>query len=76
LFFLKEKKGTYERVEQHNDLDTSQNPHLHNFYRFSQDLTGCKLVAIDWTSQYPIYFFQVPANFLFLVTTIGQELGH
>jgi hypothetical protein len=59
LVFLR-KKGTYERVEQHNDLDTSQNPHLHNFYRFSQDLTGCKLVAMIG-----------PANILSLFSSAG-----
>jgi hypothetical protein len=54
---------------------TSSNPPLHNFYRFLQDLTGYKLVAmnLDW----PIsdYYFQVPANFFFIVMTTGQELG-
>jgi hypothetical protein len=51
-------------------------PPFHNFYRFFQDLTSSELVAInlDW----PIYyiFFQVPANFFFIVMTTGQELGH
>jgi hypothetical protein len=26
--------------------------------------------------QYPMFFFQVPANFFFIVMTTGQELGH
>jgi len=43
---------------------------------FFQDLTGCKLVAnnLDWPISY--FFFQVPANFFFVVMTTGQELGH
>jgi hypothetical protein len=41
-----------------------------------QDLTGCKLVAIhlDWPKSY--IFFQVPANFFFIVMTTGQELAN
>ena len=40
-----------------------------------QDLTGCKLVAIhlEWPISY--FFFQVPANFFFIVMTTSQELG-
>jgi hypothetical protein len=33
------------------------------------------LMPFIWTGQYPI-FFQVPANFFFIVMTTGQELGH
>jgi hypothetical protein len=32
------------------------------------------LLPLIWTSQ-SINFFQVPANFFFIVMTIGQELG-
>jgi hypothetical protein len=47
------------------------------FYRFSEDFTGCKLVAIhlDQPISY-IFLFQVPATFFFVVMTTGQELGH
>ena len=37
---------------------TSQNPPLHNFYRISQDLTGCKLVATHLDRHYPTFFFK------------------
>ena len=43
---------------------------------FFQDLTGCKLVAIHLDRPMSYAFFQVPANFFFLVMTIGQEHGH
>jgi hypothetical protein len=33
------------------------------------------LLPLIWTGQYPILFFQVPANFFFFVMTTGQELG-
>ena len=49
---------------------------LHNFYRFSQDLTGCKLVAINLDRPISYIFFQVPAKFFFNVMTTDQELGH
>ena len=49
---------------------------LHNFYRFSQDLTGCKLVAINLDRPISYNFFQVPAKFFFNVMTTDQELGH
>jgi hypothetical protein len=49
---------------------------LYNFNRFSQDLTGCKLVAIHLDRPISYSFFQVPANFSFIVMTTGQELGH
>jgi hypothetical protein len=38
-------------------------------------LTGCKLVAIH-LDRLISSFFQVPANFFFIVMTTGQELGH
>jgi hypothetical protein len=43
---------------------------------FFEDLTGCKLVVIhlDWLISYT--FFQVLANFFFIVMTTGQELEH
>ena len=53
-----------------------KNPPLHNFYRFFQDLTGCKLVVIHLDRPISYIFLQVPANFLFIVMTTGQELGH
>jgi hypothetical protein len=34
------------------------------------------LLPFIWTGQYPVFFFQVPANFFFIVMTTGQELGH
>ena len=49
---------------------------LHNFYRFSQDLTGCKLVAMNLDQPISFFWFQVLANFFFIVMTTGQELGH
>jgi hypothetical protein len=48
---------------------------LHNFYRFFQDLTGCKLVAISVNQPISYIFFQVPDDFFFIVMTTGQELG-
>ena len=43
---------------------------------FSQDLTGCRLVVINLDQPISYFFFQVPANFFFIVMTTGQELGH
>ena len=43
---------------------------------FLQDLTGCKLVAIHLDRPISYIFVQVPANFVFIVMTTGQELGH
>ena len=54
---------------------TSYNPPLHNFYRFFQDLTGCKLVAIYLDRPISYFFFQVPANFFFIVMTTTKNLG-
>jgi hypothetical protein len=34
------------------------------------------LLSLIWTGQYPIFFFQVPTNFFFIVMTTDQELGH
>jgi hypothetical protein len=42
---------------------------------FWQDFTGCKLVAINLDRPISYVFFQVPANFFFIVMTTGQELG-
>jgi hypothetical protein len=33
-------------------------------------------LPIIWTGRYPMFFFQVSANFFFIVMTPGQELGH
>jgi hypothetical protein len=55
---------------------TSSNPPLHDFYRFFEDLTACKLVAIDLDRPISYIFFQVPTNFFFVVMATGRELGH
>jgi hypothetical protein len=39
-------------------------------------MTSCKLVAIHLDRPISYLFFQVPANFFFIVMTTGQELGH
>jgi hypothetical protein len=43
----------------------------------SRILPFANLLPFIWTGQYPLYiFFQLPANFFFIVMTTGQELGH
>jgi hypothetical protein len=65
-------RETFER----NQLQSIR-PFDHNFYRFSQDLMGCKFVAIHLDRPILSYIsFQVPANFFFVVMTTDQELGH
>jgi hypothetical protein len=44
-------------------------------FRFSQDLTGCKLLAIDLDRSISYIFFQVSANFFFIVMTTSLEIG-
>ena len=46
---------------------------LHNFYWFFQDLTGCKLVVINLDRPISYIFFQVPANFFFIVKNLGID---
>ena len=43
---------------------------------FFKDFTGRKFVAInlDWLISY-VFFLEVPADFLFIVMTTGQQLG-
>jgi hypothetical protein len=65
----------WHRVRETFELNQLNLP-LRNFYRFFQDLTGCKLVAIHLDRPTSYTFFQVPANFFFIVMTTGQELGH
>jgi hypothetical protein len=57
---------------------TSENPPLHhNFDRFFfQDITGCKLVAVNLDRPISYILFRVSATFFFIVMTTGQELGH
>jgi hypothetical protein len=43
---------------------------------FFKDLIGCELVAIYLDRRISYYFFQVMANFFFIVMTTGQEFGH
>jgi hypothetical protein len=40
------------------------------------DSTGCKLVTMNLDRPISYIFFQVPANFFFIVMISGQELGH
>jgi hypothetical protein len=42
---------------------------------FFQNLTGSKLAAINLDRPISYIFFQVPANFFFIVITTSQELG-
>ena len=55
---------------------TSWNPPPHNFYRFLQVSTSCKLVANHFDRPISYIFPPVPANLFFIVMTTGQELGH
>jgi hypothetical protein len=42
---------------------------------FPKILRVANLLPLVWTFQYH-FFFQVSANFFFIVMTTGQELGH
>ena len=43
---------------------TSSNPPLHNFYRFSQDFTGCQLVAVHLDRPISYILFSSAGSFL------------
>ena len=55
---------------------TNWNPPLHNFYRFLQVSTGCKLVANHFDRPISYIFSPVPANLFFIVMTTSQDFGH
>jgi hypothetical protein len=55
-----------------NQLKSAPSQHLLVF----PGLTGCKLVAVNLDRPISYTFFQVPANFFFIVMTTGQEFGH
>jgi hypothetical protein len=55
-----------------NQLKSAPSQLLPVFFRIS---LVANLLPLIWTSQYPLFFFQVPDNFFFIVMTTGQELG-
>ena len=60
--FLRVQQNPQPGVRETFELNQLKSAPLHNFYRFLQDLTGCKLVAIHLDQPISYTFFQVPAK--------------
>ena len=75
IFTQKRENVVKPRVWETFELNQLKSVPSH-FYRFFEDLTACKLVAINLDRPISYMFVQVPANFFFVVMATGRELGH